>query len=166
MLQYTAICLYVARVSRFFSIVSEDLGLCVPCLMLRSRGTTKRTATSPLGDPSVNCVAEGNMMVARVALLCFLALARGIWVVIEQPKGSLLEAHPCMQALFKICLFWRKKVSMKDFGTPTKKDTWLYSSPGLKSLRLQDKTLLLMMVNAQQRNRVSHRSAIIHAVAL
>ena len=53
----------------------------------------------------MRCVQEGNCMAWRCALLCFLALARGIWVVLEQPKGSLLEAHPAMQALFKTCFF-------------------------------------------------------------
>ena len=95
---------------------------------LRSRGTTKRSACNVLGDTSVRCVAEGNCMAARCALLCFLALARGIWVVMEQPRGSLLEHHPSMQLLFKICQFWRKSIKMGDFAAPSQKDTWLYSS--------------------------------------
>lgn len=83
-----------------------------------------------LGDTSARCVSEGNCMAARCALLCFLALARGIWVVMEQPRGSLLEHHPAMQLLLKLCQFWRKSIKMGDFAAPSQKDTWLYSSLG------------------------------------
>ena len=91
----------------------------------------------------MRCVQEGNCMAWRCALLCFLALARGIWVILEQPKGSLLEAHPAMQALFKTCYFWRKSIRMGDFAASSQKDTWLYSSQILNQPCQNKSTLIL-----------------------
>ncbi|CAK9085109.1 unnamed protein product [Durusdinium trenchii] len=93
-----------------------------------SRGSTKRSKALPLGDDSAPSVALGNTMVARCALLLFLAAARGIWFVLEQPRGSLLEYHPAMQRVLKLVRVWRKHVRMGDFAAPTEKGTWLYSS--------------------------------------
>ena len=102
--------------------------------VLRSRGSTKRSKALPLGDDSAPSVALGNTMVARCALLLFLAAARGIWFVLEQPRGSLLEYHPAMQRVLKLVRVWRKHVRMGDFAAPTEKGIWLYSSPGLTCL--------------------------------
>lgn len=66
-------------------------------------------------------------MAARVAILLYLAAARGVWFVFEQPHGSLFEHHPRMQELFGILNIHRKFIRMLDFGGPTEKPTWLYS---------------------------------------
>ena len=95
-----------------------------------NRGTSKRTAANPHGDAGVSQVQQANCMVARVCLLCYLAAARGIAFILEQPAGSLLEKHDSVQAMLKQFDILRKHVQMKDFGASTPKPTWLYSNEG------------------------------------
>ncbi len=73
----------------------------------------------------------GNCMVARCVLLILLAASRGIFWVLEQPKGSLLEQHPCVQLLMRKLSVWRKFIKMRHYGSATEKGTWLYSGQGL-----------------------------------
>lgn len=100
----------------------------------RSSGTTKRSRTSPLGDSSVEAVSQGNRMASRVVLLILLCAARGINWVLEQPQGSVLEAHPSMQYLFRVVRTFQKSVRMGDFGADSQKSTWLYSGWVTKKL--------------------------------
>ena len=67
-------------------------------------------------------------MVARCCLLIMLAASRGIWRVLEQPRGSLMEHHPCFQRLMGMMSIHRKFVKMGDFAAESEKGTWLYSS--------------------------------------
>ena len=39
-----------------------------------------------------------NLMVGRVVVLLTLAVAKGVWWRLEQPRGSLLEGHLLFQA--------------------------------------------------------------------
>ena len=94
----------------------------------RSRGSTHRSMGRPLGKEDAPSVSAGNLMVARVALLLFLCSCKGLWWVVEQPRGSLLEFHPMMQQVFKRIRTWRQHVKMADFAADTEKGTWLYSS--------------------------------------
>ena len=96
-------------------------------ISVRSRGSTRRSATSPLGDESAASVRAGNTMCARVALLILLAAAKGVHWVLEQPANSLMERHPAMQAVFGLVRVWRKSVRMGEFAAATAKPTWLYS---------------------------------------
>lgn len=66
-------------------------------------------------------------MVARCCLLILLAASRGIWWILEQPRGSLLEQHPAFQLLMRKIRIFRKHIRMSDFGGLTDKGTWLYS---------------------------------------
>ena len=100
---------------------------------LRSRGTTKRSSSNPMGDPSVKSVAEGNQMVSRCALLLIIAFCRGLFFVLEQPRGSLLEVHPAMQKIFRKFQIYRKAIKMGNFGAGSDKPTWLYSGQSSKS---------------------------------
>ena len=96
---------------------------------LRNRGTTKRTEASPMGDESLNSVANGNIMVARCCILIFLCASRGIHWVLEHPKGSLLQEHVCFQLMMRKIPVFRKYIRMGDYGAETDKGTWLYSGP-------------------------------------
>ena len=69
-------------------------------------------------------------MAARVAILLFICAARGIFWVLEQPKGSLFEYHPQIQAVFTVLRCFKKNISMLDFGAASLKPTWLYSGGG------------------------------------
>ena len=59
------------------------------------------------------------------------ALALGCWVILEQPKGSLMELHPAFQEYLRMADHWRACIQMKDYGGPTAKPTWLYSSESM-----------------------------------
>ncbi|CAK8998358.1 unnamed protein product [Durusdinium trenchii] len=93
-----------------------------------SRGSTKRSRALPLGNTGAPSVRLGNLMVGRCALLLLLAAARGVWWVLEQPKGSLLEYHPAMQRVLRRIRVWRKYVRMADYAAASDKGTWLHSS--------------------------------------
>jgi hypothetical protein len=66
-------------------------------------------------------------MVARCCLLILLAASRGIWWILEQPRGSILELHVAFQLLMRKLRIWRKHVRMEQFGSLSEKGTWLYS---------------------------------------
>ena len=63
----------------------------------RSRGSTKRSPTRPLGRPDSEAVRNGNVMTARVCILLLLAATRGVWSILEQPSTSLMHLHPTFQ---------------------------------------------------------------------
>lgn len=92
-----------------------------------ARGSTHRSLGRPLGEESLPACRLGNVMVARCCLLVFLAAARGIWWVLEQPRGSLLQYHPAFQLLSSMLKVYRKHIKMGNFGSLTEKGTWLYS---------------------------------------
>ena len=94
---------------------------------LRSRHSTKRSKALPLGDLSARLVQIGNLMVTRCAILVFIAAARALFWVLEQPQNSLLEFHPMMQKVFAVLKVFRYSMRMGDFGSPTTKPTWLYT---------------------------------------
>lgn len=56
-----------------------------------SRYSTNRSAIYPMGNPGQPCVTDANVMISRVVLLVSIFLARGCWVVIEQPSSSLMQ---------------------------------------------------------------------------
>ena len=98
---------------------------------LRARGSTHRSLGRPLGEESLPACRLGNTMVARCCLLIFLAAARGIWWILEQPRGSLLQYHPAFQLLSSMLKVYRKHIKMGNYGSLTEKATWLYSGPSL-----------------------------------
>lgn len=100
-------------------------------LKLRARGSTGRSMAMPLGNQSYPSVKEANEMVGRVCLLFLLAAARGVWVILEQPRGSLLAQHPAFEYVCSKLVVWRKHIRMQNYGAPTQKGTWLYSSRAL-----------------------------------
>ena len=67
-------------------------------------------------------------MAVRTCILLYLAAAKCVWSIFEQPKGSLFEFHPRMQELFGTLSMHRKHIRMCNYGAPTEKPTWLYSS--------------------------------------
>ena len=65
-----------------------------------NRATSMRTFASPLGDPQSVGVQDANRMVSRVVLLLAVAWAKGMFVIWEQPKGSLSNTRGCRTQLF------------------------------------------------------------------
>ena len=93
-----------------------------------NRGTSRRSVANPHGDGRVLQVREANCMVSRVMLLCYVAAARGLLFVVEQPTGSLMEKHAAFQEMLRRFAVYRKSIVMEHFGAGTRKPTWLYSN--------------------------------------
>ena len=62
-----------------------------------NRYTSGRDRHNWAGDVTKKSVREANMMVARCILLLKLVIAKGCVFVIEQPLGSILDAHERFQ---------------------------------------------------------------------
>jgi hypothetical protein len=91
-------------------------------------GTSGRSCTRPLGNAHYPSVKAANMMVSRLCLLLMLLSSRGIWWIVEQPRGSLLEHHPRFQELMTVITIYRHMIKMIDYNLPHEKPTWLYSN--------------------------------------
>lgn len=97
--------------------------------LLRCSGTSKRTASNPLGQEQHASVRNGNILCVRTLIIAMIAASLGCFVVIEQPKGSWMQEHPCFQDFIAWLNIWRHHIQMGDYGAHTKKPTWLYASP-------------------------------------
>ena len=95
---------------------------------LRSRGSTHRTPTKPLGRSDSACVRLGNLLCARALILVVLAASKGCFWVLEQPMSSVMEHHPLFQAVIKLLGMRKLLISMSKYGGPTEKKTLLYAS--------------------------------------
>ena len=91
-------------------------------------GTSGRSTWQPLGNIYVCSVKDGNTMVARQVLLLYLCHSKGVFFMLENPRGSHLEKHPCFQALLRDIPIYRTCVELGDFGGNTAKAVWLYSN--------------------------------------
>lgn len=73
-------------------------------------------------------VRDGNILAARVLVLCLLASAKALFWILEQPASSIMYLHPCFQYVMKTVPVHRLRINMSNYGAPTKKTTWLYTS--------------------------------------
>lgn len=99
----------------------------------RSRGSTMRSRTQPMGDTSRPSVQLGNLLTARTVVLLILAAAKGCWWVCEQPSSSLMERHVLFQRMLHLVAVRKLRIRMSSYGAPTHKPTILYSSPLLSN---------------------------------
>lgn len=121
------------NLTRIPGLVHKRSSVVVVCGLgcgVRSRGSTGRTASNPLGWQHYESVAAQNVLVARTLLILLFCQSKRIWWVLEQPVGSLMERHPAFQRFLKLqgTKVHRLTTSMLWFGGETKKPTWLYSS--------------------------------------
>ena len=98
------------------------------CIFPRNSGTVRRTDARPLGEEAFESVWMGNVLCARTLIVLLIAHSLGCWWILEQPKGSKMEAHPCFQDVLRWIHVWRQHISMGAFGAKSLKPTWLYSS--------------------------------------
>ena len=96
--------------------------------IVRSRGSTLRSACRPLGRSDSKKVHEGNVMTARVMVLMILAACKGCWSILEQPQSSLMSCHPTFQRMLKLLRIFKVTVKMCDYGGSTDKPLTLFSS--------------------------------------
>lgn len=71
-----------------------------------SRNSTGRSEARPLGRESLAGVRAANIMAARVVLLVELLIARGVMVVLEQPRSSLFAYSPRFQDIHAAFQLW------------------------------------------------------------
>lgn len=64
---------------------------------VRSRATSGRSILFPLGHIEFEFVTTGNLLVARLILLLFVASWKGLRWVIEQPEGTAFPLQPRWQ---------------------------------------------------------------------
>ena len=98
---------------------------CSVCL--RSRGSTHRSKTNPLGRKDSKACVDGNILTARTLILLTLAAAKCCFWVLEQPMTSVMEYHPLFQKALRMLNMRRMSISMSHYGAPTPKRTILYS---------------------------------------
>lgn len=92
-----------------------------------NRATSGRSAAFPLGNSSLPSVASANRMVSNLVLALVLLTLKGVFWIVEQPAGSLLEEHPRWKELCRMVKVYRTHVWMSDYGAPSPKPSWLYS---------------------------------------
>jgi hypothetical protein len=71
-----------------------------------------RSILHPLGCVEHPSVRHANTMVSRVATLLWLLCARGIFWILEQPRGSTMQLHPRLQELFRSVTVFRWHTEM------------------------------------------------------
>ena len=116
---------------------------------LRSRGSTGRTSSNPMGH-NTGATRCHNIMVGRVVVLLCVAMAKKIWWKLEQPKGSLLEGHVLFQSMLRLATVQVSKIStsLVWFGGDTRKPLWIWSSISVKKKEPLCKTFLYIPTNA------------------
>ena len=72
--------------------------------------------------------ALGNVLCAGTLLVLMVAATLGCWTILEQPQNSLMECHPAFQQHLAMVKTVRATMNMGDYGGPSAKPTWLYSS--------------------------------------
>lgn len=105
--------------------------------LLRSRGSTFRSPSAPLGRQDSQAVRDGTILACRALILLLVASCRGCWWCLEQPISSCMEHLPCFQHLLRILEVRKYTMSMADYGGPTEKRTIIYSSALYSSRYLQ-----------------------------
>ena len=92
----------------------------------------QRGPSLPLGDMSHGHVRDGNLLLERCVLLCVAAFHLGQTFLLEQPRNSQLQLHPCFQMLISHLAshettLLRNSLSLGEFGGESEKPLWLYS---------------------------------------
>ena len=116
------------EISQVFPIPFHCLGFCAAIAQEQRLHRKNLTQTVGLGVGAQRGEREQNGGKGCNSILLFLASAKGIWWIMEQPRGSLLEAHPLIQYVFRRIRTWRQHIKMGDYAADTEKATWLYSS--------------------------------------
>ncbi|CAK9052328.1 unnamed protein product [Durusdinium trenchii] len=110
-----------------------QLWLGVPCnsWVFMSSSTTKRTSSNHgiMGDEGVESVASGNIIAARVALLCMVAVIRNCYWCAEQPSSSCLKECPYIShVLTSVGPNFMKRTWMGAYGHWAAKPSQLWGS--------------------------------------
>ena len=111
---------------------------------LRSRGSTLRSVSRPLGRKDSQAVRDGNILTARALILVILAACKACFWILEQPSTSIMHLHPLFQYCVRRIGVERLMIAMGDYGAPTPKRTILFTGRS----RLVELNLLLFLHSA------------------
>ena len=93
----------------------------VDAWILRSRSTSGRNTICPLGNQGYGFVHCGNVLFARMCLLCLVLGARRVRWLLEQPSSSCVADHPAFDWLLERVTAARRQrgewVICHDWGT-------------------------------------------------
>ena len=81
-----------------------------------------------MGNGNCRSTRLGNLLTARTLILLWVLAAKGCWWIVEQPSSSLMEYHVLFQRFLSMIPVRRLSICMADYGGPTLKPTYLYSS--------------------------------------
>ena len=106
-------------------------------------GTHQRTSFNPFGESKIY-IREGSQLAGITSALMLLAWCKGCCITLENPRNSKLEIYPTMQALVRFLLereregfegaaLLRHAIYLGDFGAPSQKPIWLYSTYDITS---------------------------------
>ncbi len=91
-----------------------------------SRATFGRDICKPTGYAHSSTAQGANIMVSRVMLLMWLAIHRGIIVMLEQPVSSLMQHHHRFQDLIRANRLWVSKHTLGLFYGESAKPIMLF----------------------------------------
>ncbi|CAK0875171.1 unnamed protein product [Prorocentrum cordatum] len=77
-----------------------------------NRNTAGRRVDRPLGDETQRYVRQANCMVERCILLILLLMSKGVFFVLEQPRGSSMRFHPRFQWMLQKHKIWMVSFNM------------------------------------------------------
>ena len=95
--------------------------------LLRSRGSTHRSRTNPLGRKDSPACRLGNLLACRALFLVVVAASKGVFWILEQPQSSVMQCHPLFQKVIQMLNVRKINIAMSKFGAPTPKRTPLYT---------------------------------------
>lgn len=97
-----------------------------------NRGTSKRCTDQPEGDRNEPTVVRANLILGRFCLLLALAIARCTWVLVEQPRSSIMPKMnffvSFQEQLIGILDWLDCNFHMAMFGSPTAKPTKVFGT--------------------------------------
>lgn len=121
----TGYCLALAAVLRLRPGSLLWMGIVCSSWVWISRSSTGRDAACVLGNAS-QTVRTANTMVSRAVILIYVAAAKGIVVVLEQPSSSLLYLHPRFQSMLAVVPMFKSLHWLGLFGAESSKPIVLY----------------------------------------
>ena len=87
-----------------------------------SRGTSYRSEGFPMGRmPDIEFVEAANIMVSRTVLLMWIGIAKTLFMVTENPRGSLLEMHRRFQEFLRAHSMYRSSQYLCNHGAESDK---------------------------------------------
>ena len=119
--------LSIARQCKFKSF--HDWGTLCSSWVWVARSVSGRTYINPSGDSDHWFASEGNIMVARMILICLFLLARLAVVHVEQPGTTMMNLHPRWQFFDRAAQAVNRAAFLALCGGPEQRDEGVVCVP-------------------------------------